>query len=110
MRWKRRLSRQSSPYQQMRGGSQVFDHGRRQLGFASGTSLLYKRVADKQRLFELSCPQLLLVLVEKAQFSKNMCIAQSVLTLAVSGIAAVTVMFHRATKLREDADCISARL
>src|ERR1700752_4809409 len=67
-------------------------------------------MAGQQMVFELARPLLLLVFEEKVQLSKRMGIAQSMLTLSILRIAAVTVMLHDPVKLRQNADRIGRLL
>ena len=61
-------------------------------------------------LFELACPLLLLVFLEKAEFSKRMSITQSMLALGVLRIEAQTVMLHDPVKVRQNANGIGGLL
>src|SRR3989442_935984 len=105
-----RLGSQPREDKQMVGGDEVVKHRGRQTGCSSRTSLFDSRMAQKQMIFELACPLLLFLFMEKAQVAKMMSIAQGVLTLSILGIAAVAVMDHGAVKLGQDADLIGGGL
>ena len=63
-------------------------------------------MAAQQMFFELARPLLLVVFEEKVQLPKRMGIAQSMLTLGILRIAAVTVMLHDPMKVGQNADGI----
>src|SRR5258708_13971013 len=94
----------------MIGRGEVLDDRVLQRGFASGTCFFYHGMAGQQMFFELACPLLLLVFVEKVQLSKRMGIAEPMLTLGVLRIAVVAVMLHDPVKVGQNADRISSLL
>jgi hypothetical protein len=67
-------------------------------------------MAQQQMVFELACPLLLLLLMQKAQIAKMMRITEGMFTLAVLGITAIAIMHSDAVKLRQDADGIGGGL
>ena len=94
------LSSQPSLDQLMRGSGELLNHRGRQTGLSPGTRLFDREVAGQQMLFELACPGLVLVFLQKAQLPKGMGIALSMLTVALLRRAAVAVVLHDPMKLR----------
>src|SRR5438105_2459499 len=105
-----RLGSQPSEDELMGGCSELVNDLPGQTGCSSRTSLFSRGMAQKQMVFQLTCPLLLLLFLEKAEIAKMMSIAEGRFTLGVLGGATVAIMDHRPMKLRQDADLIGGGL
>src|SRR5438105_15093961 len=89
---------------------EMVKHRGGQTACAGRTSVFYSAMAEKQMVFEVTCPLLLLLFLEKAEIAKMMSITEGMFTLGVLGIATVAIMHSYSVKLRQDADLIGGGL
>lgn len=83
-----RLGSQATLDELMVGCSELANSLPGQTGCSSGTSLFYCGMAHKQMVFQLACPLLLLLFMQKAEIAKMMRIAQGLLCTKRSTIRA----------------------
>jgi hypothetical protein len=105
-----RLGSQAILDELMVGGREPVKHRRGQTVCPACTSLFYRVMAQQQMVFEVACPLLLLLFMQKAQIAKMVSITEGMFTLGVLGITTVAIMDHRPMKLRQDADRIGGCL
>src|SRR5207244_7140139 len=105
-----RLGSQPSEDELMVGCCEMVKHRGGQTACAGCTSLFYRGMAQKQVVFEVACPLLLLLFLEKAEIAKMMSITQGMFTLGVLGITTIAIMHSYPVKLRQDADLIGGSL